>query len=626
MTMAMMSRFRGTTPLLLALLLARGKLVTPEHIYTDSFPTNDEYDDNILDPNSAYGSPYGGFSRATRSRLAALPLPLPGADVDIPQDPLYMQMRDGDGRLFACRVYHEDEVAAGSLTDSVFTTVKLKEPIDGISDSEEGASTEDPRVSNSLGANDDDGVHSDEFAIADDSLASMSMRIDNGQRAPKGSSTTQASNEVPAKMPSEKVTVQQITSIFTKLTGICTQMHKGWWSYEWCHGEKVTQFHIHINENAQPGQSSVRIDDVTKLGTFVSRLFVANQDTELEKAAIPTPTAKVDSEEKQGGVFLEAYAEGEVEVGRITDTFVDGDICPATQLPRTTIVYYRCCSIKTMNALKSGVLLRGKPIVSNIAAAISLEEPSTCMYEVTVCTPLLCKGLADQYEDGVHRPDVAKKALKQPSPLRRPRKENESIRETLNRVLDNVCLQKATSEWWSYELCHSKNVRQYHENSLVDPLTGITSKAVEAENILGLYVVEKLETFPNEQEGTFVVNVTGNLVDEDLGLAMSRASTTPQRGNGAYFKQEYSGGDACENNDVASAVLKVERATTVRFFCGPKYELTQVNEDSTCHYIVDVTIPDLCENPLFNAPLAKKQVIKCLPVEESSMTVLADVE
>lgn len=620
----MMPGFRGSTPLLLALLLASGKFVTPEHVYTDSFPTNDEYDDNILDPNSAYGSPYGGFGRATRSRLAALPLTVLGADVDIPQDPFYMpMMRDGDGRLFACRVYHEDEVDASSLTDSMFTTVKLKEPMDGISGTkEEGTLTEGSQVSPSLDAT------SDELPIADDSLAGMS--IEKGQSSPKGSSTTQASNKVPEMMPSDKVTEQQMASIFEKLAGICTQMHKGWWSYEWCHGEKVTQFHIHINESTRPGQVSVRIDDVTILGTFVSSLFVANHDTEHKEAAIPTPTAKVDSEEKKSDGFIESHAEGEVEIGKVTDTFVDGDICPETQLPRTTTVYYRCCSIKTMNALKSGVLLRGKPIVSTIAAAISIEEPSTCMYDVTVCTPLLCKGLAEQYEDGIQRPHVvAKKSLKQPSPLRRPRQQNESIRETLHRVLENVCLQKATNEWWSYELCHGKHARQYHESNSVDTLTGITSKAVEAENILGLYVAEKLDTFPTEQEVTFMVNVTGNLIDKDLGISMSKASTAPQRGNGAYFQQEYSGGDACEINDVASAVMKVERATTVRFFCGPQYELTQVNEDSTCHYIVDVTIPDLCENPLFKAPLAKKQVIKCLPVEESSMTVpwgLADAE
>ena len=33
-----------------------------------------EYDSTILDPSNAYGSPFGGFSRATASRLANMPL------------------------------------------------------------------------------------------------------------------------------------------------------------------------------------------------------------------------------------------------------------------------------------------------------------------------------------------------------------------------------------------------------------------------------------------------------------------------------------------------------------------------------------------------------------------------
>jgi hypothetical protein len=38
-----------------------------------------------------------------------------------------------------------------------------------------------------------------------------------------------------------------------------------------------------------------------------------------------------------------------------------------------------------------------------------------------------------------------------------------------------------------------------------------------------------------------------------------------------------------------------------------------VKEDSTCYYIVKVSIPALCTHPLFQAPISKKQVVKCLP-------------
>ena len=52
------------------------------HIVDDLFPPYEDYDANILDPLHGYGSPYGGFSRATRRRLAALPLMLPDLAVE----------------------------------------------------------------------------------------------------------------------------------------------------------------------------------------------------------------------------------------------------------------------------------------------------------------------------------------------------------------------------------------------------------------------------------------------------------------------------------------------------------------------------------------------------------------
>ena len=54
---------------------------------------------------------------------------------------------------------------------------------------------------------------------------------------------------------------------------------------------------------------------------------------------------------------------------------------------------------------------------------------------------------------------------------------------------------------------------------------------------------------------------------------------------------------------------------TIRYSCGKKYELVRVNEDTTCHYVFDVTVPALCGHPLFKAEMARTQVVKCLPVE-----------
>ena len=616
------SCIRGHSSLFLVILLAQGHLVTPKHFYTDSFPTNDEFDYKILDPNNIYGSPYGGFSRATRSRLASLPLPLPSSDTT--EVPLYLQVSDGDGRKYACRVYHEDELATSSLTDSMFDTVKLKGS-EGDTNSSNDPQDGDNEIMNELEVNTGVVDVNDALVPGDDTdttVATSGLKVSELMTSSDKSEKTTDSS-IPATVPEGKVSVQTMTSILTKLAGICTLIHKGWWSYEWCHGDKITQFHVHMDEfTLLFGKGRLPVEDFTMLGNFKGRMFaIVSQDNKGEADTEPDQKAGVKEDNDDEGVFKDEYASGEVEIGKVTDSFENGDICPQTNKPRRASVHYRCCSIETMDAFQSGVLHRGKPIRSNIAAVIGLEETAVCYYMVTVCTPLLCKGLADQYENGVYKANAIKIPLEHPSPTRPPRKENESIRETLNRTLSNVCLQKSSNDWWAYKLCHGKTIQQYHEDSFPDPSTGLISKVVDSTNILGVYDLDGFEGFPNDKEVDYVVNATDDTSYPDLGSMMSKGNAITQRGNGAYFKQEYIRGDDCEGKEASEATIKagnvrgvLKRATTVRYFCGPRFEVIEVNEDSKCHYIMDVTIPDLCQHPLFKAMVSKKQVMKCLPV------------
>jgi hypothetical protein len=130
---------------------------------------------------------------------------------------------------------------------------------------------------------------------------------------------------------------------------------------------------------------------------------------------------------------------------------------------------------------------------------------------------------------------------------------------------------------------------------------------------LGNYDEEALESFDRKDEIKYVVNVTE--LDKPT-LARTQANSV-NRANGAYFYQEYTGGQICDGNDPdVKDKGGVPRSVTVRYFCGPDYQLSNVNEDETCHYIMDITLPDLCEHPLFMKPLDKKQIIKCLPIKE----------
>jgi hypothetical protein len=188
----------------------------------------------------------------------------------------------------------------------------------------------------------------------------------------------------------------------------------------------------------------------------------------------------------------------------------------------------------------------------------------------------------------------------------------------------NICLlhDKSHNDWfweysrWLFELCAGRHVRQVHEVTLLDRITGVPRTEVETEHILGMYDTED-DLITKESEWKHVVNETKTTT----GSSSKGGKSPPGGGNGAYYKQEYVSGDVCDHEDVTDSAIKagefgeggIQRATTVKYSCGNQLEMT-VKEDSTCHYIVDVTIPALCGHPFFKAPVSKRQVVKCLPI------------
>ena len=188
------------------------------------FPPNDEYDHRILDPNTVYGSPYGGFARATRSRLAKLPLVLPVTSSETE----YLTVTDGEGRRFVCRTYTEDQVDKKSMNDSMFDRVVYKPP-----------EAED---------------------LKDDNAIVIPPQI------------TELSEFDRIRIAREK-----ISSAMQALNGVCTQLHQGWWSYEWCAEKHVRQFHIEMDGP----ESHLKMESITSLGSFRNRnIEVAEQVAE----------------------------------------------------------------------------------------------------------------------------------------------------------------------------------------------------------------------------------------------------------------------------------------------------------------------------------------------------------
>ena len=588
----------------------------------------------------------------------------------------HFRLSDADGQEYVCRVYHEDELDPHNVLSSMFDPPVLRTIApDSVA---EGGSAAFDHTDDYEGDDDDDDddayyYEDDEEYYYDHSrdvndpeidgmevisvdpesgMAIMGVKYGGGgnkKPAPKA----QAIQQQQHRTEPVKVDPQDIGRQLGKLEGICSQHHTGWWSYEWCNEKQVSQFHVHVAQVVQEDESKVvrhvekkmEIQDVMTVGKFKQRAVRIEDDERITKGArkIIVDQGEDNAEKELSGMII------------VTDTFDSGDWCEEFGVFRQVQVDIRCCpelqekSTATASAKDKNSPIPGKAVLRNVHE----NHRHKCTYNTLVCTPLLCAEAfqnesveAVQHSDGEENKasnagkdgedgersyeDTPKKQRK-----RRKKKKNESVRDILDRALGNHCLQR-NAGWWTYEFCHTRHAREFHGTNVMDATTGVSRQIVEEEHMLGIYKAEVHESYPDIEEPDHVVNAT---IDEsavsvgssskkkkkgnDAKKKVDAGSTPPEAGgNGAVYIQEYTNGLVCDHSDVAESIIKggnvvgggVERSTTVRFSCGKNYELVRVNEDSTCHYIFDVTVPALCGHPLFKATVAKTQVVKCLTV------------
>jgi Glucosidase II beta subunit-like protein len=649
----------------------------------------------------SHGAPYGGYGRASRAALARLPLILPeisssssssSSSVSIEEEEEdaqqhhYFRVRDHGGQLFACRLYHEDALDRSSLHDSMFTppvlqqqprtttaaaqrqttTAAAADPVaktttttaKNIAQPQQQTSTTatTPASSSSSVVRTVDqppktakanSLPATTRVIRPSSSSSSSI---GGSAGGSSSSPTAVTGSSPAAAPAPAVSTPATTSVASTTTtnsdgdnnddsnidpvdveltlreslhGVCGQVHKGYWSYEWCFEREVTQFHVEYDTTT----NQVKVDQVTNLGMYAHREmhFLDRQNDE--------------------HTMVNEWAEDEPEVARIVDAHLDGTLCGGTDMttptPRRTYALLQCCSDKIVKRHKGMIHREGRPYQTDLIAVLDVvEDPDIqCLYNVTVCTPLLCGSssttaaatTADNTANAValaaaQAAVAATRLLEDLNGINKINHE-ESIRQILDRTLNQLCLQSQSGGWWVYEICHRKSIRQYHETLGVRKNSAgakVSAKVVESEHILGRYDITNESHVPDEEEWKLVVNATTT--------TSTAASLLWGEGNGAYYQVEYTGGDTCDTADVTDsavvagtktaggsssnkAVFLLQRAASVRYHCGHTFDV-QVSEDTTCHYIVDVKVPGLCRHPLFRAPIAKKQVMKCLPVPD----------
>jgi len=78
---------------------------------------------------------------------------------------------------------------------------------------------------------------------------------------------------------------------------------------------------------------------------------------------------------------------------------------------------------------------------------------------------------------------------------------------------------------------------------------------------------------------------------------------------GPYLMEKITGGDSCIEEEVAK--MEVNRTATIKYYCGAKVQLINVEETRSCHYELSVTVPGLCNREGWRREKERKRIIKC---------------
>jgi len=153
----------------------------------------------------------------------------------------------------------------------------------------------------------------------------------------------------------------------------------------------------------------------------------------------------------------------------------------------------------------------------------------------------------------------------------------ENVKNLLAPLADEPCLVR-TKDWWSYELCHNKAIRQYHMED------GKPSGAIL---VLGYY-------------------------DHDQDWSNS-GQNRPANKKFSHHSQFFTNGSLC---DLTNELRKAE----VRFECDPLASsggsrIIRVDEPQSCEYIITVSTPNICSVPqLKRQEVPKPKEISCSPL------------
>jgi len=167
-----------------------------------------------------------------------------------------------------------------------------------------------------------------------------------------------------------------------------------------------------------------------------------------------------------------------------------------------------------------------------------------------------------------------------------------SVLELLEKLFTQQTCAYRLESYWTYELCHGRLLRQYHEER--------DGKHIKLQEY-------KLGQFTKDMFDDLVVEA-----NKDLAGGITRHPPTKkiEGMNMPYYEVVMTDGDICDLN-------KQPRKARVLYVCYPagKNEIYSLKEVSTCEYEVVVLTASLCSHPSYKPEESVEHGITCRPME-----------
>ncbi|XP_022669799.1 endoplasmic reticulum lectin 1-like [Varroa destructor] len=166
--------------------------------------------------------------------------------------------------------------------------------------------------------------------------------------------------------------------------------------------------------------------------------------------------------------------------------------------------------------------------------------------------------------------------------------------ELLEPLLANRVCRYKLDHYWTYQLCHGKSLRQYHEDTT-------STKVHIVEFYLGKYDLDMMKADNEKYKAEFAERLKTP--------TLSRAPTVKIDGvDHPYFAVNMSYGTLCDIN-------QRPRNTQVWYVCDQMsdHDVHSFEEPASCTYRVVVRTPYLCKHPDYRVEVAPENEISCHP-------------